>query len=274
MFDVIERTPARLRDVPGIGPVRAERIAEAWQAQRVIRDIMVFLHSHGVGTSRAVRIYKTYGSDAIALIRENPYRLARDIRGIGFVTADRIAAKLGIEPHSMIRVRAGIGYVLAQALDDGPLRPAARGSSSTRPPVSSQVDADRVDRGAAPRARGRRRRGRHGGRARRSCSWPDCTPPSGHRRAPAGTGASVGRRGRSIDADKAIPWVEAQLGITLAERQRDALAAGACLERLLVITGGPGVGKTTLLQRDPARADGQGRRGRCWPRRPAARPSA
>ena len=85
----------------------------------MIREIMLFLHSNGVGTSRAVRIYKTYGADAIRQISENPYRLARDIRGIGFRTADQIAAKLGIEKTALIRVRAGISYALAEAMDDG-----------------------------------------------------------------------------------------------------------------------------------------------------------
>src|ERR1700726_1300536 len=90
-----------------------------WADQRVIREIMLFLHSNGVGTSRAVRIYKTYGADAVQLISENPYRLARDIRGIGFRTADQIAAKLGIEKTALIRVRAGISFALAEAMDDG-----------------------------------------------------------------------------------------------------------------------------------------------------------
>jgi exodeoxyribonuclease V alpha subunit len=85
----------------------------------VVREIMVFLHSHGVSTARAVRIFKTYGSDAIQVMTENPYRLARDIRGIGFKTADAIAMKLGIEKTAMIRVRAGITYALTEAMDDG-----------------------------------------------------------------------------------------------------------------------------------------------------------
>ena len=80
---------------------------------------MVFLHSHGVGTARAVRIFKTYGSDAIQVMTENPYRLARDIRGIGFKTADAIAMKLGIEKTAMVRVRAGISYALTEAMDEG-----------------------------------------------------------------------------------------------------------------------------------------------------------
>ena len=110
VFDVIEATPDRLREVEGIGPVRAASILGAWAEQKAVREIMVFLHSHGVGTARAVRIFKTYGSDAIQVMTENPYRLARDIRGIGFKTADAIAMKLGIEKTAMVRVRAGISY--------------------------------------------------------------------------------------------------------------------------------------------------------------------
>ena len=119
VFDVIEAEPERLREVTGIGKVRAKRITDAWAEQKVIREIMVFLHSHGVGTARAVRIFRTYGADAVEVMTENPYRLARDIRGIGFRTADAIAMKLGIEKTAMVRVRAGIGYALTEAMDEG-----------------------------------------------------------------------------------------------------------------------------------------------------------
>jgi exodeoxyribonuclease V alpha subunit len=119
VFDVIEAEPDRLREVDGIGPVRAQRIVAAWAEQKVVREIMVFLHSHGVGTARAVRIFKIYGADAVQFTSENPYRLARDIRGIGFKTADAIAMKLGIEKTAMVRVRAGISYALTEAMDDG-----------------------------------------------------------------------------------------------------------------------------------------------------------
>jgi exodeoxyribonuclease V alpha subunit len=102
-----------------IGPKRADSIVAAWADQKAIREIMIFLHSHGVGTSRAVRIFKTYGADVIRLISGNPYRLARDIRGIGFKSADQIASKLGIEKTAMIRARAGIGYALTEAMDEG-----------------------------------------------------------------------------------------------------------------------------------------------------------
>src|SRR6202011_3718736 len=119
VFDVIEAEPDRLREVTGIGPMRAKRIVGAWAEQKIVREIMVFLHSHGVGTARAVRIFKTYGADAIQVMTENPYRLARDIRGIGFKTADAIAMKLGIEKTAIVRVRAGISYALTEVMDEG-----------------------------------------------------------------------------------------------------------------------------------------------------------
>jgi len=119
VFDVIEAEPDRLREVTGIGPMRAKRITGAWAEQKIVREIMVFLHSHGVGTARAVRIFKTYGADAVQVMTENPYRLARDIRGIGFKTADAIAMRLGVEKTAVIRVRAGISYALTEAMDEG-----------------------------------------------------------------------------------------------------------------------------------------------------------
>jgi exodeoxyribonuclease V alpha subunit len=90
VFDVNEQTPERLTELEGIGPKRKKRVVDAWAEQKVIREIMVFLHSHGVGTARAVRIYKTYGNDAVMRVREKPFRLALDIHGIGFKTADAL----------------------------------------------------------------------------------------------------------------------------------------------------------------------------------------
>jgi exodeoxyribonuclease V alpha subunit len=112
VFDVIETTPERLEELEGIGPKRRERVSAAWAEQKVIREIMVFLQSHGVGTSRAVRIYKTYGDEAILKVTENPYRLALDIWGIGFKTADAIAQNLGIPRDSLIRAQAGVRHAL------------------------------------------------------------------------------------------------------------------------------------------------------------------
>ena len=115
IFEIIEHESARLEDVDGIGPKRRKRIKEAWAEQKVIRQIMVFLHSNGVSTSRAVRIYKTYGEDAIAKVQANPYALAKDIHGIGFKTADQIAQKIGIPVDSLIRACAGLSHVLIEA---------------------------------------------------------------------------------------------------------------------------------------------------------------
>src|SRR5881628_850276 len=105
--------------VKGIGPKRKQRVVEAWEAQKIIREIMVFLHSHGIGTARAVRIYKTYGNEAIVKVRENPYRLALDIHGIGFKTADTIAQRLGIPRDAVIRAQAGVRHVLQTFADEG-----------------------------------------------------------------------------------------------------------------------------------------------------------
>ena len=244
VFDVIEQTPGRLQEIDGIGPKRADSIVAAWADQKAIREIMIFLHSHGVGTSRAVRIFKTYGADAIRLISENPYRLARDIRGIGFKSADLIAEKLGIEKTAMIRARAGIGYALSEAMDEGhcglpltqlvPLAvelldvPAAIIETALGLELQDgEVIADSVD--AEP-----------------------CVFLAGLHRAERAIAARIGTlRGGAlpwpaIDAAKAIPWVETKAGINLAASQREAVQL-ALAAKVLVITGGPGVGKTTLV---------------------------
>ncbi len=119
VFDTIEAAPERLREVTGIGPVRAKRITDDWAEQKVVREMMTFLHAIGVGLARAVRIYKTYGADAVQVMSENPYRLAREVRGIGFKTADAIAMRLGVEETTIIRLRADVFFALAEAMDDG-----------------------------------------------------------------------------------------------------------------------------------------------------------
>lgn len=119
IFDVIEEEPELLFGVEGIGEKRQEMILTSWSEQKAIRSIMLFLQSHGVGTARAVRIYKTYGEEAIDKVRENPYRLAQDIYGIGFKTADSLAQKLGIPFDSLIRARAGVRYSLQEISKSG-----------------------------------------------------------------------------------------------------------------------------------------------------------
>ena len=244
VFDVIEQEPDRLRQVTGIGPKRAQRIIAGWADQKVIREIMVFLHSHGVGTSRAVRIFKTYGPDAIQLITENPYRLARDIRGIGFKTADAVAARLGIEKTAMIRARAGIAYALAEATDQG----------HCGVPVAElipmavkllEIDASILETAAELERQ-------DGAVVADSLGGEPCLFLASLYRAEQAIAERLRRLAGGpvpwpeIDAEKAIPWVEAKAGITLAEGQREALRQAAT-SKLLVITGGPGVGKTTLV---------------------------
>lgn len=119
IFEVIENHPHRLTEVRGIGSARQARITKSWHDQRVVREIMVFLQGHGVGTARAVRIYKTYGDDAIGTVKENPYRLAYDIKGIGFKTADELAARLGVDRSAPQRARAGVGYALQELTTEG-----------------------------------------------------------------------------------------------------------------------------------------------------------
>jgi exodeoxyribonuclease V alpha subunit len=244
VFDLIEQWPDRLREVTGIGPKRAAQIVAGWGEQKVIREIMLFLHSHGVGTSRAVRIYRTYGNDALQIISENPYRLARDIRGIGFVTADRLAAKLGIDKTANIRVRAGISYALAEAADEGhcglpldELVPLTTRLIDVPNPLIEAAVADEIAAGevVADTVDGRNciflARLHHAERAiadrlRMLGSGPPPWP--------------------AIDVDKAIPWVAARTGMTLAPSQQEAIRL-ALRSKVVVITGGPGVGKTTLV---------------------------
>jgi exodeoxyribonuclease V alpha subunit len=245
VFDVIEAEPDRLREVDGIGPVRAQRIVAAWAEQKVVREIMVFLHSHGVGAARAVRIFKTYGADAVQVMSENPYRLARDIRGIGFKTADAIAMKLGIEKTAMVRVRAGISYALTEAMDDGhcglptdELLPLAEGLLEVPVElVRTALDLELAD----------------GTVVADSVGETACVFLAGLHRAERAIAERLLRLSEGmlpwpwIDPDKALPWVAERLKLMFADSQTAAIRQSlAC--RVLVITGGPGVGKTTIVK--------------------------
>ncbi len=116
---ILDETPRRLREALGVGPKRAAAIAQAWEEQRQIREVMLFLQGHGVTTGLAVKIYKAYGDDALQVVQENPYQLARDIWGVGFKTADKIARDLGLPPDAPSRVQAGVAYTLSQLADEG-----------------------------------------------------------------------------------------------------------------------------------------------------------
>ena len=244
VFDVIEAEPARLRDVTGIGPMRAKRITDAWAEQKAVREIMVFLHSHGVGTARAVRIFKTYGADAVEVMTENPYGLARDIRGIGFRTADVIAMKLGIEKTATVRVRAGIAYALTEAMDEGhcglpvdELGPLASGLLE----VSDDLIRTALDLELA-----------EGAVVAETVGETPCVFLGGLHRAERTIAerllaiAAGTLPWAEIDVDKALPWVERKTGLTLAPGQAEAVRL-ALTSKAVVVTGGPGVGKTTIV---------------------------
>ncbi len=259
-LEVIDRAPGRLAEVQGIGKVRLERITKAWTEQREIRDVMVFLQSHGVSTTYAIKIYKLYGGEATARVRENPYRLAREVRGIGFKSADRIARHLEIAADSPQRAAAGIVHVLRQGADRGHvLMP--RGTLLAETSELLEVGPDCLE----PALEGLIEEGEL------TLVEPAAALPGGAADSEAAfdgdaaiylTPLEVAERGAaelfrsltaqqtlplSIDVDRAIEWFETQEKIELAWQQRQALRhAITC--KLMVLTGGPGTGKTTLVK--------------------------
>ncbi len=242
---VIEKEPDRLKTVEGIGPKRRQRITQAWAEQREIREVMLFLQGHGVSPAYAVKIFKAYGQAAIATVRENPYRLARDIWGIGFKTADKIAREVGIPADSPLRASAGILHTLNELTDEGHvyvpedalLRATAQGLEippALLPDALGALAAD--DAVVADPLPG-------GGRAVYLKALHVAEEQVARRlrdllRAP--------RRDVSIDIEKALAWVEEAVRLRLAPQQREAIRM-ALGQKALVITGGPGTGKTTIL---------------------------
>ncbi|PWU16299.1 MAG: ATP-dependent RecD-like DNA helicase, partial [Verrucomicrobia bacterium] len=244
IFDIIENESGRLEDLEGIGPKRRRQIKDAWAEQKVIRQIMVFLHSNGVSTSRAVRIYKIYGENAIETVRANPYALAQDIHGIGFKTADQIAQKMGVPHDSVLRARAGLRHVLLEATGQGHCAlPADLLKEEANKlllvdskVIQSALETTLLEKELAVEKVGdqtlfflpqlKRAEEDIAERVRKLSSLPPTYPP--------------------IVLDKAIEWSQRKTGKELAPSQRAALQQ-ALTHRALIITGGPGVGKTTLL---------------------------
>jgi exodeoxyribonuclease V alpha subunit len=244
VFDVIEQKPERLLELEGIGPKRKERVTEAWAEQKVIREIMVFLQSHGVGTARAVRIYKTYGDQAVERVRENPYRLALDIHGIGFKTADGIAQRLGIPGDSLIRAQAAVRHMLQQISGQGHcaayqqklVESTAKMLEVPEPIVATAIEAELADENLVQETI-------EGEialfltplyRSEKGVAWHLVRLLKG---SPAWG---------EIDTGKAIPWAEEQTGLQLSRSQRQAVSLSVN-GKVTVITGGPGVGKTTVV---------------------------
>jgi exodeoxyribonuclease V alpha subunit len=241
VFDIIEAEPERLREVTGIGLVRAKRITDAWAEQKIIREIMVFLHSNGVGTARAVRIYKTYGVDAVQVMTENPYRLASDIRGIGFKTADAIAMKLGVERSAMIRIRAGISYALTEAMDDGHC------GLPTEELVPLAVELLEVSIELVQTALGLELA--EGTVIAATVGETACVFLGGLYRAEKVIAARLLRLANGklpwphIDPEKALPWVEQKTGLSLAKSQIDAIRLALISKILVSLPAGPAWGR-------------------------------
>ncbi|HVE84223.1 MAG TPA: ATP-dependent RecD-like DNA helicase [Myxococcales bacterium] len=248
-LDVIDSAPERLREVEGIGPVRSERIQKAWAEQRQIRDVMVFLQSHGVSPLLAVRIFRHYGDRAIEVVQENPYRLAEDVFGIGFKTADRIARSLGVEPSSPRRIQAGARHVLGQLSDEGHVcapeailveraaealeaAPEAIVSALQELAAAGDLVREEVEHEGAP-----------------TVLWYSKALHS----IEVALARALAERSRAqmpplpVDAQAAIAELERRSGLSLAPEQREAML-GASRHALLVVTGGPGTGKTTLIK--------------------------
>jgi exodeoxyribonuclease V alpha subunit len=246
VFKVIEGEPRRLLQVEGIGKVRQERIVRAWREQEAVREIMVFLHSHGVSTSRAFRIYKTYGGEAVEKVREDPYRLARDIRGIGFKTADQVAERLGVPRDSDLRARAGVEFALQEITEKGHCAFPRAGLEESaaklleipgdvvRRAVDAAVASGRLSQSPGPRGE--------------SLLYLTALDVAERLLAKNLVLLAQGPHPLGpVDAPKAAVWAESKVGLALAPHQREALAA-ALTCKVLVVTGGPGVGKTTLVK--------------------------
>lgn len=254
---VIDESPAYLQEIKGIGPKRIQRIRESWQEQKAVRAIMVFLQSHGIGTARAVRIYKTYGDRAIDLVRENPYRLASDVWGFGFKNADQLAQRLGLDRSSPLRAAAAVRYILQElaaseghcgfpeaqvaqqtveltgidvAIVAGAVEDLCRDGELVREPFKVEGETRLPEQFAEP--------------------WLYLKPLF-----LAELGVARALRSLSegqhplpaIEIEAALAWVEQRMQIKLAPTQRQAIDK-ATHSKVLVITGGPGVGKTTLVR--------------------------
>lgn len=242
-MEVIEQAPNKLREVQGIGKKRVDTIKEAWAAQREIKNVMLFLQSNNVSTAHAVKIYKTYESDAIAIVRENPYRLADDIYGIGFKTADTISQNLGIAPESPHRVMAGIKYVLSHKADDGHVF-LYQEELLTACEEILELPTNLIEEGIAELI------------AKEEIILESTPEGEAIYLAPfyyaeVGVTNAVSRLLQTPANPVAVGFVDAsidrlekQMGIHFAANQREAVKT-ALTAKVMLLTGGPGTGKTT-----------------------------
>jgi exodeoxyribonuclease V alpha subunit len=266
-LDVIDQSPTYLMEVRGIGPKLVEKIRTSWREQLAVRSIMVFLHSHGIGTARAVRIYRQYGEDAIELVRANPYRLSTDIWGIGFRTADELALKLEIPRDSPFRAQAAVRHVLGQAQSDGHvgypeelvveaaqelthIPPAGIRDAVEQLRITDEIVRDSIARNAEPgervKAEGAEVLGEDGAHTDLLFLKPLFLAELGvARQVAALANGPHPLSGTNVDA--ALGWAEKRMSIAFADSQRKAIRE-AVTRKLMVVTGGPGTGKTTIVR--------------------------
>ena len=261
-LDVIEREPDRLLSVSGIGPKRVALVKRAWEEQKQIREVILFLQAHDVRTSLAVKIYKKYGDDSITVVQQDPYRLARDIYGIGFLTADKIARNLGIPEDAPQRVAAGVSYVLSELADEGHVY-APQGELTTKAARILSVDAELVAGGIeALEADEQVRREtiiyrtgeERAGTAIREEQAVYLTPfyygeVGVANRLRALVNHSTERLAffQSARWEQTFAYLDEKSALKLSPTQKEAVRT-ALTHRVTVLTGGPGTGKTTTVQ--------------------------
>ncbi len=258
-LEVIERQPERLREVPDIGPKRAARLVAAWEEQKQVKEIMLFLHSYGISTALAVKIYKTYGDAALTIVRGDPYRLARDIYGVGFKTADTIARSLGLSPEHPSRLEAGLVYALGQMVDEGHVY-LPRAELTARAAALLEVEESLLDAAVERLAQEGRVVLEEVPPLRKASAAPGAVREAGAEyRIPAvyltplhvserGAAARLGSLGGALFSRLSdIPPALTPLPADLSPQQQQAVRA-ALGSPVSVLTGGPGTGKTTAIR--------------------------
>lgn len=244
-LEVIEKTPERLSEVDGIGPKRIAMIINAWGEQKEIKEIMIFLQGHGVSSSYSAKIYKQYRERSIEAVKENPYRLAHDIHGIGFITADKIAQNIGIDPNSLVRAKAGVIYALNELTEEGHVYYPETNLIRKAKEIL-KVDQEIITRAIIELSSEREifiEDIKDGQKAVYLAPFYVAETAIAQRLSKLKESPS---NIRPIHPEKAIEWVQQKLKIELAENQKEAVLLAAN-SKVLIITGGPGTGKTTII---------------------------